>query len=70
LVVLAEEDGQLPYPFEVEGDAVGGTGVTLYQFLLPLDRSKLEPMIEAETATTAPADNAEETPDAEGLKDN
>ena len=70
LVVLAEADGPLPFPFQVEGDPVGGTGVTLYQFLLPLDRSKLEPMIEAETATTAPADNADETPGAEGLKEN
>jgi hypothetical protein len=62
LVVLAEADGPLPFPFEVEGDPVGGTGVTLYQFLLPLDRSKLDAKVEAESATTMPAGNTEQTP--------
>jgi hypothetical protein len=55
LVVLAEADGPLPFPFEVEGDAVGGTGVTLYQFLLPLDRSKLSAEHEGPTTQSVDA---------------
>jgi hypothetical protein len=34
----------------------------LYQFLLPLDRSKLDAKVEAESATTMPAGNTEQTP--------
>ena len=55
LVVLAEADGPLPFPFEVEGDPVGGTGVTLYQFLLPLDRSKLSAEHEGPTTQSVNA---------------
>jgi hypothetical protein len=62
LVVLGEADGPLPFPFEVEGDPVGGTGVTLYQFLLPLDRSKLDAKMEENNATTEPTENTGEGP--------
>ncbi len=41
LVVLAESEGPLPLPLYVDGVQVGGTGVNLYQFILPLDHSKL-----------------------------
>ena len=57
-----QRPARLGFGLEVEGDPVGGTGVTLYQFLLPLDRSKLDAKIEAENATTVPAGNTEETP--------
>jgi hypothetical protein len=62
LVVLAESAEPMPVPLEVEGSLVGGTGTTLYQFLLPLDRSRLIAPDEDEDqgATTAPALNAEE----------
>ncbi|MGH7177821.1 MAG: hypothetical protein ACREJC_10605, partial [Tepidisphaeraceae bacterium] len=39
LVVLAECDEPLPVPLEVAGERVGGNGVTIYQFVLPLDCS-------------------------------
>lgn len=39
LVVLAQADGQpLPFPLDVNGDRVGGTGTVFYQFALPMDR--------------------------------
>jgi hypothetical protein len=63
LVVLAESQGPLPFPMEVEGDPVTGTGVTLYQFLLPLDRSKLSmtTIKGEENATTEPTESTEST---------
>jgi hypothetical protein len=39
LVVLAEAQGPLPIPLEVEGDRVAGDGTIFYQFVLPLDRT-------------------------------
>lgn len=42
LLILAQADGELPIPVEVEGDRVKGEGITYYQFILPFDRSKLE----------------------------
>lgn len=57
IVAQAEADGQtsqnpLPLPLYVDGDdAVSGTGTTLYQFALPLDRTELE----AEAAKDAAA---------------
>ncbi|HVT90870.1 MAG TPA: hypothetical protein VHD56_18595 [Tepidisphaeraceae bacterium] len=41
LVVLAETEGPLPIPLEVEGEPVTGSGLTFYQFALPLDHSAL-----------------------------
>jgi len=41
LVVLAEASGPIPMPLYVEGEHVTGDGMTLYQFVLPLDRSAL-----------------------------
>jgi hypothetical protein len=39
LVILAEADGSpLPLPVSVDGTNIPGSGVTLYQFVLPLDR--------------------------------
>ena len=53
LVVIAEADGpmKLPFPLDVEGDRIGGSGVNFYQFVLPIDHSKLPP-------TTQPAEGA------------
>jgi hypothetical protein len=47
--VLAEAEGPLPFPLYVEGDRVSGTGTNFYQFILPLDHSKL-PQIEPSDA--------------------
>ena len=41
-MILAQAEGELPVPLDVEGERVKGEGVTYYQFILPLDRSKLE----------------------------
>jgi hypothetical protein len=49
LVILAEADGPLPFPMDVEGERVSGTGTDFYQFVLPLDRSPLN------VPTTQPA---------------
>lgn len=39
LVVLAQSDNSpMPLPMAVDGDTIPGSGVTLYQFVLPLDR--------------------------------
>jgi hypothetical protein len=45
LIVLAESDGEGPMPITmgVDGDSVVGKGMTYYQFVLPLDRSALNP---------------------------
>ena len=40
---LAADESPLPFPLEVEGERVSGTGQTFYQFALPLDRSELPP---------------------------
>jgi hypothetical protein len=43
LVILGTASGTpLPIPMEVSGERVTGTGITYYQFILPLDRSWLE----------------------------
>jgi len=42
MVVLAEAEGPLPFPLEVEGDIIPGEGTVLYQFVLPLDRGGLD----------------------------
>jgi hypothetical protein len=63
MVVLAEaerNEAPLPLPLSVEGEPVTGSGNTFYQFILPLDHSKLEADLKAsaaEEATTQPADN-------------
>jgi hypothetical protein len=49
LVILAEADGPLPIPLDVEGDRVEGTGIIYYQLIFPLDRSAL-------AATTQPGE--------------
>jgi len=55
LVVLAEADAptKLPFPLEVQGDPVDGTGAIFYQTVLPLDRSR-------HPASTQPAWNVEQ----------
>jgi hypothetical protein len=47
MVVIAQANGEIPIPMEVEGDKVTGDGTIFYQFVLPLDRSELR-------ATTQP----------------
>ncbi|MGH7214385.1 MAG: hypothetical protein ACREIT_06450, partial [Tepidisphaeraceae bacterium] len=52
LVVLAQADDQpLPYPLEVEGNVVTGSGTTLYEFVIPLDRGDLDTRAEPSPAT-------------------
>ena len=41
-------ESPLPFPMEVEGDVVTGTGTTFYQFSLPLGRGELPPAWESE----------------------
>lgn len=52
LLVLAETGGPLPFPMEVEGDPLGGTGTTYYQFVVLVDRSEQQ---EAEDPVTQPS---------------
>ncbi len=42
LLVLATVKGPLPIPVQVDGDPVAGDGVTLYQFVLPIDRGTVD----------------------------
>ena len=42
LLVLATVKGPLPIPVQVDGDPMAGDGTTLYQFLLPIDRSAVD----------------------------
>ena len=43
LVIIAEaESSPLPVPLTVDGDPITGTGRTIYQLVLPLDRTPLE----------------------------
>lgn len=43
LVVVAEADGSpLPFPMQVQGTPIGGTGTTFYQAAIPLKRTMLE----------------------------
>jgi hypothetical protein len=44
MLVLAAsaEDRPLPFPFLVDGDAYGGSGSVLYEFVVPLDRTPPE----------------------------
>ena len=71
LVVLAEADGKapLPFPLEVEGDKVEGSGTLLFQSILPMERIDLPPTTQpsatqpdgaggATVATTGPATTA------------
>jgi hypothetical protein len=68
LVVLAEADGKapLPFPLQVEGDKVEGSGMLFYQSILPMERIDLPPTTQPAdgsaaapaTATTAPAVSA------------
>lgn len=56
LVILAQAgkpgvtsgESPLPFPMEVAGDLVTGSGTTFYQFVLPLDRGELPPAWEIE----------------------
>lgn len=43
LVVIGESDEAIPIPLQVEGSPVAGSGVSLYQFVLPLDRTAIFP---------------------------
>jgi hypothetical protein len=57
MIVLAQADGPIPIPMEVEGDPVTGTGTIFYQFVLPLDRTEVPTKPEPTTApTTAPSE--------------
>jgi hypothetical protein len=52
VVVLAtSSDAPLPVPLTVDGDTPAGVGQTLWQFIVPLDRSAFE-----RPPTTAPVD--------------
>ncbi len=55
MLVLAIADGKqpLPYPFMVDGDAYGGDGDVLYQFVVPLDRTPPAPATTQPTTTPA-----------------
>jgi hypothetical protein len=44
---VTSDESPLPFPMEVGGERVSGTGTTFYQFALPLDRSELGPAWEA-----------------------
>ena len=64
LIVLATSnletsDEPMPIPVEVEGDKVSGTGTVFYQFILPLDRSKVLPL---RPPTTKPTTNSANLP--------
>jgi hypothetical protein len=53
LVILAQSEGPIPIPLEVDGDPVRGSGSTFYQFVLPIerpqaDRPTTEPAVEAD----------------------
>ncbi len=50
LLVLATAKGPLPIPLEVDGNRMGGDGMTLYQFVLPIDRGT------ADKPTTQPVE--------------
>lgn len=55
LVVLAQLDNApLPVPLDVEGEIVRGTGTTLFQFVLPLDRTNDRLSDEEDEAATRP----------------
>lgn len=43
LVIIAQADGPLPLPMQVNGDKLEGEGVTIYQAALPIDRTGLDP---------------------------
>ncbi len=73
LVIVGEAEGvPLPLPMRVDGDKVEGTGRTIYQFVLPMDRSAFDhlerrpPGDEDQdvpaTQATEPADEPEEPP--------
>ncbi|HEX4796693.1 MAG TPA: hypothetical protein VH370_23075 [Humisphaera sp.] len=56
LVILAESkenDRPLPFPLLVEGDKVAGEGVILYQFVLPLDRSRMLKQLDDDKASAS-----------------
>jgi hypothetical protein len=55
LLVLAEADGRvpLPFPLEVEGDKVEGSGMVLYQSILAMDRIDL-PAASTQPSSTQP----------------
>jgi hypothetical protein len=68
MVVLAHSDDNSPLPFglEVQGDKVEGAGTIFYQFVLPMDRSKInqeaipttEPSTEPEKSKPEPEKTA------------
>lgn len=56
LVVIAEQsDAPLPIDMTVNGDKVGGQGLVVYQFVVPLDRSKDVPETEEDDPSTRTA---------------
>lgn len=75
LVILAQagkpgvssSESPLPFPMEVDGDRVSGTGSTFYQFSVPLDRGELPPAWESEQEQTEGGDEAGDgAPPADG----
>ncbi|HEY1686990.1 MAG TPA: hypothetical protein VGG19_19670 [Tepidisphaeraceae bacterium] len=50
MLILARTEGPLPFPLEVSGQAIGGSGDIYYQMILPLDQTQLAPL----QTTTAP----------------
>ena len=56
LIVMAEANGPIPIPIEVDGDPVTGDGLSFYQFVLPLDHSSLGSTTQPSDATTLPFD--------------
>jgi hypothetical protein len=53
LVIVANANGEIPVPVEVEGEKVTGEGPIYYQCVLPLDRSVAQAAVDA--AATQPA---------------
>jgi hypothetical protein len=53
IAVCTSENEPLPFPLEVQGDAIAGKGVVYYQFIIPVDRSAV--LKDPTQATTQPA---------------
>lgn len=52
LLVLARSEGALPFPLEVAGDRVAGSGTVYYQMVVPMDHTSLSTAQLPTTATT------------------
>jgi len=42
LVIIATAKGPLPIPVQVDDNKMTGDGTTFYQFILPIDRGKMD----------------------------